>query len=372
MHPRKRSARGTPTPRGLYLELPAAPDQQLDELLNFVLEHFGGKQRHFLEIAVRLSRTTRSAKLGPEQIRSADPSRAWTDASIQSLATRVRSRLNGSFFENEGRSQRLRLIMNDAGYRVLYGPNRPKPQPNDLVRMLWEPHLGHGRPSRIVYPEPLFLRDERHTYYRNPDVAKLDERGLLGIPASTRLIKSYSFVPSGVVMAIGFIFGYFQAQGVPVAMSPVRPESDLPDEGHLIIVGSAATMPQLRSLEAPLRFQISHRGYSHGDEQHRDTNDGDDMTGTVHRSVRHAILTRRRLGPTDRFATVISGSHGRCVEAVARCLFEPAHVEELAKLLGGRSFPRCFQVALEISMTKTEGEPSIDDVHAVAAVRLDC
>jgi len=358
------------------------PLQDQKALFHFVMNGLpDGKTRvrSLLEFVIPESIAHPRRFIGPKEVIRAQTEGRFdfgdelaTESAIKSAGQRAGNWLSNFFEKGGGRSKPFKIRMDDRGYQVFFEPNDSQPEQDDLVFRFWEPHLTTLHDALLIYPEPQFFRDSKHTYFRNWRVRSKHDVGFFDLN-DRPLIPSYSFVPAGVVAAMVLLYTYFHERHFPLPAKPIRPGAHLHHDTHapLIVLGSPGTLPQITELESPLALRTNPSGYRH---KGRDYEDGTqkDMEDAEVNFIKHALLTRRPYGPQARCVTILAGSHGRCAEGLAGFLLNSDRLKTLAEALRcGDKFPQSFQALIEVHMNKHEGEPSIGEMRLKTVVNYD-
>lgn len=294
-----------------------------------------------------------------------------TEGAVRSLMSRVRDDLSHFFEEEaEGRKQRWKVVIPQRDYALAFDHNRPIPRSGSggLLRAFWTPYVMSSKPIHVLYSEPQFFLDSLHTYLHNVNATTADELELVGQYKSVLIgIKPISgFVAAGVVQALIQIFEFFQSVGTPVTASPLRPNMEMPETDHdLIVLASAGTA---RSVIARLQYSLPKPLLPDTLAAEPSVNSQSSSRMGAQESPtdgvpNFAVLTRRPHRMLGRSITVISAQHARAVEAVAWLVTKERELQKLAERFPESGvFPDFFQATVAVPILRTEAEPYIEPV----------
>ena len=290
------------------------------------------------------------------------------DKSANVSMSRVRDAVERFTASKTGRNQALRAGFKWGNQAIKFSRNlgerdqsaeeetRPKP----LVEKFWAPYF-QGTPARILYPEPLFVQDERGTFFRNLDVNSTDDKGLFGyLEYMGELRTSYPYVPAGIVRAMLRLITLFAANKTSLKASPIRAGAGARITEHhenLILLGTAASFGVVSGLEsnAPRETEYSNPPLSLR------------LNRPLAEGVRHlepTLMTRRPHLFRRHIMTVVNSHHSRGVEAIIRFLTSESDLEALVKhFTFADEFPKFCQVDFDVVMRTNEiGDPDADSV----------
>lgn len=299
-----------------------------------------------------------------------------TDPIIRVSIAGIRDRLK-TYFEDEGRGERLRLTIPKGQYRVVFevaGQPESGGMQHDARARFWGPYLSSPAPSILIYTEVLFFRDTRGNYVRNIFVndrasgaEELPSRGLCVDPGSLR--PSFHFVSAGEMHSLLSIQRSFQEMKVPLDIRNSRFFSWQEVEGaNLILLGSKRTNAFLDSLQGKEPFVITEDSIV--DMAPREGEPSvyagrHFFEGELERGVEYALVTRRPGIELNSAITLIAGNHGRAIEGAGQFLTREDRLATLLaamRVLPGQEVPRHFQALLRVDL--------IDYVEEVAHVEL--
>lgn len=277
----------------------------------------------------------------------------------------IRDRLR-AYFENEGRTEPLRVSLPKGQYRLVF-TRTDQPKPAEAARKpglswFWSPYLLPTNPNILVYTELLFFRDEDGNFIRNIYVNDLatgpsELRQKLGGLAEGALSPSFHFVSAGEMSCLLAILRTFGALGTPldVRNSWFFSWADA-RRANLVLLGSSRTNPFVRSLHSGLPFVITDRTIENHEPR---PNEQTSYTGTrslegrLERVIEYAVVTRRP-GPTGgSTVTMISANHGRAIEGAGLFLTDEAHLLGVMEAIGR---PQFFQLLLRVELLDFDEE----------------
>jgi hypothetical protein len=300
-----------------------------------------------------------------------------TDPIIRVSIAGIRERLK-TYFENEGRGEKLRLSIPKGQYRVHIGVEGREAeraeQPGGARERFWAPYFNTKSPNILVYTEVLFFRDAQGNYVRNIYVndrhggaGELPGRGLPVEPSSLR--PSFHFVSAGEMHSVLAVQRTFNEMRLPLDIRNSRFFSWQEMQGsNLILVGSSRTNPFLNSLQGKEPFVITHDSIVNtapkGGEQAAYPGKRF-FEGELERCIEYALVTRRPGIDPSSSITLIAGNHGRSIEGAAQFLAREDRLATLIEALAlaeGQAVPGHFQALLRVDM--------IDYVEEVVHVEL--
>lgn len=299
------------------------------------------------------------------------------DPIIRVSIASIRERLK-TFFENEGREERLRLSIPKGQYRAVFeveGHHAPRaPLPGGIRERFWAPYFSGGAPNILVYTEVLFFRDDKGNYVRNIFVndrasgaKELPGRGLPVDPAALR--PSFHFVPAGEMHSLLLIQRAFNDLRLPLDIRNSRFFSWQEMQGaNLILLGSSRTNPFLHSLQGKEPFLITQDSILNtapkpgepGAYRGRHF-----FEGELERGIEYALVTRRPGIQPGSSITLIAGNHGRAIEGAGQFLAREDRLSTLLDAMGlalQEPVPAHFQALLRVDL--------IDYVEEVVHVEL--
>jgi TIR domain len=250
---------------------------------------------------------------------------------------------------------------------------------HDLAALFWEPYVRSGKPTRIIYPEPQFFRDDKHTYLRNQEADQRDRKEAFSyLNIEGGLAPSYSFVPSGIVKAMLYLIEYLNRHRTKVVAKSLYPATPFDDsDENVIILGTPGMIDFIPVLEARYPIHTQRDGVEvvppgNGPTRKLIDDTQDNMNARQVHLVKWAVLTRRPHIHRDSITTVLGAAHGRSIEAIAGFLTRTPELQILLGNLGCQDkFPRQMQALFRVQMLKTEGEPHIDNIEVESTVNLD-
>jgi hypothetical protein len=300
-----------------------------------------------------------------------------TDPIIRVSISGIRERLK-TYFENEGRDERLRLTIPKGQYRVLFEKEgqeaRAGTQRSGVRERFWAPYLNSRSPNILVYTEVLFFRDTQGNYVRNIFVndrlsgaEALPARGLNVEPATLR--PSFHFVSAGEMHSLLSIQRSFNELRLPLDIRNSRFFSWQEMQGaNLILLGSSRTNPFLHSLQGKEPLLITHDSIVNTEPRADEPSSYQGshfFEGELERGIEYALVTRRPGIEPNSSITLIAGNHGRAIEGAGQFL---GREDRLATLLEAMELgplddvPRHFQALLRVDL--------IDYVEEVVHVEL--
>jgi len=316
------------------------------------------------------------------------------------------NRLNAKFaryYDSHGKTEPIRVDIVDETRELRFTSNRHVQYAGDVAERFgerfWSPYIDPIKPVQLVYPELQFFRDNRETYFRNPQVNSIEQAKeifqYLNIGDGTALMPSVNFVSSGVVVALMLLSQCFHKYETSVYAKNIRPSDrplDSDDHNPLIVLatptahgaGGMSIEPLVVELERGLPIQHSEHKRNvtivfedgRGQEFPDDLQGVDEATSVIREVRKWVVLTRRHEG--SRLVTLLAGWHGRTIEGLAQILVghQPqskdwTNLAELAtELKCGGNFPPEFQALFEVHLTKRRGEPRLTGVRLHKALSI--
>jgi hypothetical protein len=279
----------------------------------------------------------------------------------------IRERLQ-QFFDNEGRSEKVRLLLPKGQYRLQFEAlaEEETHRPSTAARArFWSPYLTPVNPNLVVFTDLLFFRDDEGNYlrniYLNDRTAGMGEiRSRLPLPASKTLVPSFHFVSAGEMSCLLSLTRTFTELGAALdyrnsrffAWADAR-------RANLILLGSMRTNPFVRSLQGSLPLVMTPIAI---EEQEPKTGGPGSWKGLrqrdgdLERLVEYALVTRRAGPVAGTTVTMISGNHGRAIEGAGTFLTDESHLRALEEVFGRDTLPEQFQILLRVEMLDYDEE----------------
>jgi hypothetical protein len=295
------------------------------------------------------------------------------DGAVRSLITRLRQNLQEFFSLHPiGRKQKYKVEIPKKSYGLVFSRNEPPSMPGSLVKDFWAPYFTSEKPVRLLYPEPLFLRDSRSTVFRNSQAAydnAIPALSYLNIDEKD-LSPHWGYVPSGLVLAMSSLFDCFQRNRTPLQCTPLAPGSKFSEiDEDLIVIGTMASMPYIRNLLAGFPVEITANSVVWKTDGGNETvfNVEDQSIATRSKPQKHwAVLTRRPSQFRGRLTTILSGTHDLAVKAATDFLTRQKELADLVKYVSDSgTFPENFQAVFECSIVDPDLEWHIQNVQIV-------
>jgi hypothetical protein len=293
-----------------------------------------------------------------------------TDPIVRVSIAAVRERLR-SYFDSA--REPLCLSIPKGQYRAVFADVEPpaeaagEPQ-RAALRQFWSPYLGSARPNMLVIGELLFLRDANGSFFRNiyvNDVATAKAELQKRIPQIdvSSLRPSFHFYSAGEVNCMLSLIRLFHELKAPLEVRNARFCSwqELRDS-NVILIGS----PRVNKFVGPLQGDDCFAVLSDHIEN-RTPASGEQpsycgrryMDGQLERLVEYSVVTRKPGVAPGTFLTILSGHHGRVMEATAGFLT----LEDKVRALFGRMQlhpsdppPAHFQALLCVNMIDFDEE----------------
>jgi hypothetical protein len=228
----------------------------------------------------------------------------------------------------------------------------------------------------------LFYQDRQNTYLRNPEAPKLGNHGRFSYLVEkehpddiypNQLRPTHSYVPSGTVSALLLLMEYFRKQpgGREITPVPFLPDDTVPDKANLIVLGTSTSMDAVATLERSLPFYtgLTQEITIEGEEPVKDTEYDEHGVRMFHK---WGTLTRRWFKYNDRIVTVISGHHGRVVEALAEFLTTRSAFATLAELFHNPvTLPAYFQALFSVHLEEKPRGPLPIGTEAMRVIEIN-
>lgn len=277
----------------------------------------------------------------------------------------IRDRLR-AYFENEGRSEPLRVSLPKGQYRLLFTRSeQPKSAPSvskPALSWFWSPYLVPANPNILVYTELLFFRDPDGNFIRNIYINDLAtgeaelRRKLNGLSA-TPLSPSFHFVSAGEMSCLLAIQRTFAALGAPLEIRNSRffSWSDA-RRANLVLLGSSRTNPFVRSLHSGLPFVITDHTIDNREPRSNELSSysgARSVEGRLERVVEYAVVTRRPGPAGGSTVTIFSANHGRAIEGAGVFLTDEAHLLGVLEAVGRTPY---FQILLRVELLDFDEE----------------
>jgi hypothetical protein len=300
---------------------------------------------------------------------------------VRVLVAGVRERL-AMYFLSEGRREPCHLTIPKGGYQVVFqdaGSDRARTVAAHYryaaLEQFWQPHLSGDVGNVLVYTEPLFFRDDKGHYYRDPDVndtssvervlASRSSRAGLG-----RMRVTYGCLWTGEVHCLLSIVRMFRELGAPLEIRTPRVCSWVElKQTSLILLGNSRTNSILKCFELDSPFHLN---------RHRIANKKPEGTEkrlyrtrwrggpNLERMTAYALVTRRPGLTPGSTVTIIAGDHCRAIEGAGYYLTQEEKVQVLLDKmrLHNGILPGQFQIVVRVETVDTTRD--IVDVECVA------
>ena len=279
----------------------------------------------------------------------------------------IRERLH-QYFENEGRSEKVRLTLPKGQYRLLFesvGEDRADRPPTAARARFWSPYLTPVNPNLLVFTDLLFFRDEEGNYlrniYLNDRTADTDEiRDRLALPATKPLLPSFHFVSAGEMNCLLSLTRTFTELGASLDYRNSRFFSWADARrANLILLGSMRTNSFVRSLQGSLPLVMSPTAIEEQGAKGGGPNFWKGLRqrdGDLERLVEYALVTRRAGPVAGTMVTMISANHGRAIEGAGNFLSDESHMRGLEEVFDCSTLPEQFQILLRVEMLDYDEE----------------
>lgn len=331
--------------------------ESLRKILLLLCRH---KQRSLKEYEIAVDALGRSPDFDPK-----------TDPIVRVSIAAIRDRLD-SWFRHEGADEALRLSIPKGRYQAVFAPAEPsraaRTPPFQALAQFWAPYLDKSRPVLIITSELLFFRDSRGNYVRNIFVNDVESgpealRSLLPAADLSEFRPSFHFMSAGEVHCILALLRFFFELGIAAEPRNARFAcwQDLRD-ANVILIGSSRVNRFVGAMQQEERFHVESREIvNHCARQ------GEDAVytgvrwfeGQLERLTEYALVTRRPGIVPGTFVTILSGNHGRVMEAASAFLTMEDKVRHLLDMAGIKSsepFPSHAQFLLRVEMVDFDEE----------------
>ena len=300
---------------------------------------------------------------------------------VRVLVAGVRERL-AMYFLSEGKREPCHLTIPKGGYQVSFrdaGSDRTAKTPASYkyaaLERFWQPHLAGDAGNILVYTEPLFFRDTKGRYFRDPDVNDLPtaER-VLGSRASKvkfgPMRVTYGCLWTGEVHCLLSMVRMFRELGAPLEIRTPRVCSWVElKQTSLILLGNSQTNNVLKCLEIESPFVLNgHRIENRKPERtetrmYRTSRRG---APNLERMTAYALVTRRPGLTHGTAVTMIAADHCRAIEGAGYYLTKEEKVQQLLERMSLHNgvLPGQFQLIVRVETVDTPRE--IMDVDCVA------
>ena len=295
------------------------------------------------------------------------------DPVVRVTISSIRKRLR-MYFLSEGKWEPFHLAIPRGVYRVSFldaATDRTHddagPYPDRSLELFWRPHLASEAGNVLVYTEPLFFRDSKGHYYRDPNVNDVHaaERFLKTRAAEVDfgpLRLSVGCLWTGEVHCMLAVLQLFQALGAALTIRTPRACSWLDlKQTSLILLGNSRTNGVLKALDGgapfvltPRQIELRRPGRS-GKDVYRDSRFID---GNMERMTAYALVTRRPSPTPGGSVTMIEANHCRGIEGAGQFLTDEAKVGGVLETIAaqGGALPGCFQLVLRVDTIDTTRE----------------
>jgi hypothetical protein len=293
------------------------------------------------------------------------------DPVVRVTVSSIRKRLR-MYFLQEGRWERFHLAIPKGAYHVLFldaatdrsQADAEQPYPDRSLELFWQPHLASDAGNVLVYTEPLFFRDAKGHYYRDPDVNDLHaaERFLKTRAAEVPfgpLRLSVGCLWTGEVHCMLAVLRLFHSLGAALEIRNPRACSWLElKQTSLVLLGNARTNSILKALDGDTPFVLTSRQIElqnpgrAGKTVYRDSRFID---GNMDRMTAYALITRRPSPTGGGVVTIVAANHCRGIEGAGYFLSQESKVRGVLDTIGapGEALPRRFQLVLRVDTIDT-------------------
>lgn len=294
-----------------------------------------------------------------------------TDPIVRVSIGAIRDRLD-SWFRHEGADEPLRLTIPKGRYEAVFVPAEPSrtavAPPVRALAQFWAPYLDKYRPVVIITSELLFFRDSSGNYFRNIFVNNVESspgalRSLLSAVDPSELRPSYHFMSAGEVHCILTLMRFFFESGIAAEPRNARFASwqDLRDS-NVILIGSSRVNRFVDAMQQEECFRVESceivNHCAKAGEPARYTG-ARWFEGQLERLTEYALVTRRPGIVPGTSITILSGNHGRVMEAASSFLTMEDKVHsllEIAGIAGSDPFPQHVQFLLRVEMVDFDEE----------------
>lgn len=282
----------------------------------------------------------------------------------------IRERLD-SWFQGEGAPELLRLVIPKGRYQAVFeraGAAVPAASGRQALRRFWEPYLDKARPVLIVSSELLFFRDDQGNYIRNIFVNDLAQgpgylRELLPGAEPSLFRPSYHFMSAGEVHCILALIRFFAESGIAAEPRNARFATwqDLRD-ANVILIGSSRVNRFVSAVQQEECFRVEAREIVNHCARPRESrvySGSRFFEGQLERLTEYALVTRRPGVVPGTCITILSGNHGRVMEAAGSFLTLEDRVRlllEMADIEDSEPFPDRAQFLLQVEMVDFDEE----------------
>jgi hypothetical protein len=237
----------------------------------------------------------------------------------------------------------------------------------------WKPYLYEDRSRQrlLYYGEPLFWRNADHTEYGR--TIRVDESD--SYDRVEGRFPSRAYLNAGEVRCMLTLIRWFAERGVRLQEIGRRFEhkandvtGGLPQErdAHGIILGA----PRLNGMahgylrQLKLKFKIGSRGIRYTGEDGVRYALPDIFFADRSSPTKAFVLVTRTQGlAEDRTAvTLISANIGRAIQQMGTALISDSFVKEIQEQLAGDSWPKCFQLLFQATLSQEETIASVPEL----------
>lgn len=304
-----------------------------------------------------------------------------TSPIVRVLMAGIRERL-AMYFLSEGKREPCHLTIPKGSYRVVFqdaGSDQEArattPYQYAALEQFWQPHLAADAGNILVYTEPLFFRDDKGHYYRDPDINDISSAERLlggGLPEVSfgPARVTYGCLWTGEVHCLLSLLRMFRELGAPLEIRTPRVCFWVElKQTSMILLGNSRTNSILKSLELDFPFRlIGHRIENkkpEGSERrlYRGSRRG---SPALERMTAYALITRRPGITPGSAVTIIAADHCRGIEGAGYFLTQEQKIEALHETMRLRNarMPEQFQLVVRVETIDTTRE--IVDVECVA------
>lgn len=306
--------------------------ESLRRILVFLCRH---KERALKEYEIAVDALGRSPDFDPK-----------LDPIVRVSVAAIRERLD-SWFGGEGAQEPLRLSVPKGRYQAVFGPCEtqraaPFPQSN-VLRRFWAPYLDKTKPVLILWSELLFFRDVCGNYVRNIFVNDIRQGpgalgNILAGASPSEFRPSYHFMSAGEVHCILALMRFFHECGIRAEPCNARFAAwqNLRD-ANVILIGSSRVNRFVSAMQQEECFRVESREIvNHCAEpgESRVYVGSRTFEGQLERLTEYAVVTRRPGVVPGTYVTMLSGNHGRVMEAAGGFLTMDDKVRTLLKMAG--------------------------------------
>lgn len=331
--------------------------ESLRKILQLLCRH---KHRALKEYEIAVDALGRSSAFDPK-----------IDPIVRVSIAAIRERLD-SWFRHEGAREPLRLTIPKGRYQAVF---EPAEQPGETrsphsraLRKFWNPYLDKSRPVLIISSELLFFRDTRGNYVRNIFVNDISGgpgplRELLPGADPAEIRPSYHFMSAGEVHCILALLRFFSDCGITAEPRNARFATwqDLRD-ANVILIGSSRVNRFVSAMQQEECFRVKTREIVNHcvlPGELASYSGARSFEGQLERLTEYAVVTRRPGLTPGTCVTILSGNHGRVMEAAGTFLTLEEKVLALVDLCGAGEqdpFPERAQFLLRVEMVDFDEE----------------